>query len=109
MQYKHLLFGLPLFHVEHSEFELENNSTSAGGDGRGRKLGVLGNLGESLFRGFSLRVFHLALYPKPKTRSFIQSTLIKLRGFPTPSFPVLQYTQNEKLGVENLGVFSQAL
>ena len=34
--------------------------------GRGRKLG---NLGESVFRGFSLRVFHLALYPKPKTWS----------------------------------------
>ena len=49
---------------------------------RGRKLRVLrklGNLGESVFRGFSLRVSHLAEYPTPKTQ------------------------------VENLGVFSEAL
>ena len=49
---------------------------------RGGKLGVLEklrNLGESVFQGFSLRVSHLALYPKPKTL------------------------------VENLGVFSEAL
>ena len=36
-------------------------------------------LGESVFRGFSLRVSHLAQYPTPKTR------------------------------VENLGIFSEAL
>ena len=62
---------------------------------RGRKLGVLGklgNLGESVFRGFQLRVFHFALYPKRKTRrwnprSAVSSLFTKLRVFHFALYP----------------------
>ena len=79
---------------------------------RGRKLGVLRNLGESVFRGFQFRVFRFAQYPKPKTRSW-KSRSFPLRHFgQTPSFSnselsILHYTRNGKLGVENVGVFSK--
>ena len=62
---------------------------------RGRKLGVLGkleNLGESVFRGFQLRVVHFALYPKRKTRgwkprSALSSLFTKLRVFHFALYP----------------------
>ena len=74
---------------------------------RGRKLGVLGNLGnlgESVFRGFQLPVFHFALYSKRKTRrwkprSAVSSLFTKLRVFPTPSLPfcTIPKTENSEL------------
>ena len=61
-----MMAGPAFFHFDWSKAGLSMDLP-----GRGRKLGVLGklgNLGESVFRGFQLRVFHFALYPKRKTR-----------------------------------------
>ena len=66
-------------------------------------------LGESVFRGFSLRVSHLAQYPTPKTRVENLGVLSEALWSDSKIFQFrvfhLHYTQNGKLGVENLRVF----
>ena len=113
-------------------------------NGRGRKLGVLGklgNFGESVSEAFNseFSVLHHTQNGKLGDENLgvlFQAFFTKLRVLPTPNFPfctipktenlemktsecsfkpflpnsefsILRYTQNGKLGVGNLGVFSK--
>ena len=67
---------------------------------------------------FQFRVFHFALYPNGKlgvgnlrvfskvyqNSDFFKNYFIKLRGFPTPSFPFCTTLKTENSEMENLGV-----
>ena len=58
------------------------------------------------FRGFQLQVFHFALYPNGKLGD--ENLGVLFQAFlPNSEFAILHYTQNRKLGVGNLGVFSE--
>ena len=72
---------------------------------RGRKLGVLGKLGnlrESVFRGFQLQVFRFVLYPCKTENSELKTSEFSLRHynqltprFSNSEFSVLHHTQTE--------------
>ena len=72
---------------------------------RGRKLGVLGKLGnlrESVFRGFQLQVFRFVLYPCKTENSELKTSEFSLRHynqltprFSNSEFSILHYTQTE--------------
>ena len=82
--------------------------------GRGRKLGVLGKLGTSenqLSEVFNSE-FSFCTFPKTensemKTSECSFKPFYQTSSFSNSEFSILHYTQNGKLGVGNLGVFSK--
>ena len=84
-------------------------------NGRGRKLGVLGklgNFGESVSEVFNSE-FSILHYTQNENSEMKTSECCFKPFYQTPSFAnsefsILHYTQNGKLGDENLGVLFQA-
>ena len=78
-------------------------------DGKLGVLGKLGNFGESVFRGFSLKfpIWHNTQHRKLglKTSECSLRHFDQTPRFSNSEFSILHYTQNGKLGVENLRVF----
>ena len=81
---------------------------------RGRKLGVLGKLGKSVFPRFSTLSFPFCTIPQTeklelKTLEICSEVVSSNSEVLWSNSEVLHYTQNGKPRDENLGVFSNAV